>query len=476
MQSHPKGLYVLFSLEMWERFSYYSMRAILSLFMITVLIYSMPFASSIYGWFTGLSYLTPIIGGYLSDRYLGNRKSIYIGGLLIMFGQFALVACASLYNPAITIAEHSAFLFTSQEILFLIGLILLVVGNGFFKANISSMVRFLYPDDDERLDSGFTIFYMGVNLGAFIAPIIIGAIMGNNDPNLFKYAFLVAGVGIAIGLVMFTILKNRYVVSPEGEQVGVLPSSKTEKSKEEVLKEEETHEALTTEEKDRIKVIAIISFFAIFFFSAFEQAGISLTYFAKEHIGRTLPSIGFTVPIEWFQSIDPLSILILGSVFVTLWGYLASKNKEPSIPTKFGLGLIILALGFLILCIPGSLIDSGINDVNMLWLIGGYFIMAVAELCISPIGQSAVSKLSPVRFTSLLMGVWFAANAVSNILAGILSGLYPIKGAPIPMLFGIIPINGFTDFFLMFAIFATIGGIAVLLLKNKINYWMHGII
>ena len=371
--SHPKGLYMLSTIEMWERFSYYSMMAILSLFMVSVLFFTMPFTSEVYGAYTGLVYLTPLIGGYICDRYLGNRKSIMIGGVMMALGEFTLALCASLYNPSVSLASHNFFIFTAQEIFFIIGLLLLILGNGFFKPTISSMITFLYPEDDERLDSAFTIFYMGINIGSFIAPLVMGLVVGDGHPELFKWGFLIAGIGLVLGLIIFSILKNKYLKNPKGEAIGVIPASHEEeralnekeideailkrndhdekslkKEKEYLktlnLKEKEKilDEPLTKVEKERIAVIFIIAFFAIFFWSAFQQAGVSLTFFAEQHVDKVMPVFHIFVPPEWFQSLDPLFIVLFAPIFSLIWPWLYSKGKEPSIPTKIGIGLLIL--------------------------------------------------------------------------------------------------------------------------------------
>ncbi len=239
---------------------------------------------------------------------------------------------------------------------------------------------------------------------------------------------------------------------------------------------------LTKVEKHRIYVIFIISFFAIFFFSAYEQAGVSLTFFTDVFISRSVG--GFLVPTEWFQSVNPLFIVILAPIFIMLWNKLNEKNLALSTPVKMSLGLLILGIGFAVFAIPASSINfaipassinSGSSSVSMLWIILLYFILTIAELFISPVGLSTVSRLSPLKFTSLFLGVWFASSAVSNYLAGVLSELYPDPTLPTPYLLGIIPINGFFEFFILFATFAITGAIIVFLLRNKVVKWTHGL-
>lgn len=504
MTNHPRGLYMLSTVEMWERFSYYGMRAILSLFMVSTLMFTLPFASKVYGIYTGLVYLTPLLGGYVSDRFLGNRKSIILGGVVMALGQFTLAYCASLYNPSVAIATHSGLIWSTQEILFLIGLILICFGCGFFKANISSMISLLYEKNDSRLDSAFSIFYVGINLGSLIAPLIIGIFCSSAHPEFYKYGFFTAGIGLCIGLIIFLSFRNKYLKDVKGVAIGKRPILKEEhdiidedildeailrkydNDEEIIAKEKENLSKLSFEEKKkilegpltkvekhRIYVIFIISFFAIFFFSAYEQAGVSLTFFTDVFISRSVG--GFLVPTEWFQSVNPLFIVILAPLFAMLWTKLNEKNLTLSTPIKMSLGLLILGIGFAIFAIPASSISNGSSSVSMMWIILLYFILTIAELFISPVGLSTVSRLSPLKFTSLFLGVWFASSAVSNYLAGILSELYPDPTLPTPYLLGIIPINGFFEFFILFATVAISGAIVVFLLRNKVVKWTHGL-
>lgn len=504
MAKHPTGLYMLSSIEMWERFSYYGMRAILSLYMVYSLMFTLPFATTVYGTYTAFIYLTPLLGGYVSDRYLGNRKSIAFGSVLMAIGQFTLAYSAFLYNPLVNIAPHSSLIFTTQEIVFVIGLFILCIGCGFIKANISSMINFLYKKNDTRLDAAYNIFYVGINLGAFISPLIIGVFVSSQHPEWYPYGFLIAGIGMCIGLAILLIFKDKYLVDYKGRQIGKLPSSKEElnsdeeelneailkkvgneesivkKTKEKLKtltvneKKEFLNSPLTKVEKQRIYAIILISFISVFFWSAFEQAGVSLTFFTNTFISRRL--FNFTVPTEWFQSVNSFFIIILAPLFAIMWTKLNEKKKNLSVGTKMSISLFVLAIGFVIFAIPAGAISLGAASVGMHWIIILYFILTIAELFISPIGLSTIAKLSPTKFTSLFLGIWFGSTALANFIAGILSRLYPDPSLPTPYLLGIIPINGFFEFFILFAIFASIGGVIVLLLKNKINKWANGAI
>ncbi len=333
-KQHPRGLYVLFFTEMWERFSYYGMRAILALYMIKALIYDTAFTSSIYGYYTGLVYLTPLLGGYIADKYWGNRRSIIVGAIMMAIGQFALAFSGFLYSPGNDASTPlSSFIFNPQQLAFIFGLVVLIIGNGFFKPNISTMVGSLYPEGDKRRDSAFTIFYMGINLGALLAPFVAGGLGDTGNPADFKYGFLAAGIGMLFGLVQFYIGKNKYLVTPDGKPVGMPPEKKSKAEK-----QEDEHPPLTKIEKERIAVIFILAFFVIFFWAAFEQAGVSLTFFAD---GMTDRVVGFLdnweIPASWFQSINPIAIVIFAPLFAAIWTKLGNKGREPSSPLKMAL-------------------------------------------------------------------------------------------------------------------------------------------
>jgi proton-dependent oligopeptide transporter, POT family len=502
-KGHPRGLYVLFATEFWERFSYYGMRAIFVLFMTDKLLFDKAYASNIYGSYTGLVYLTPLIGGYVADRYWGNRKSIFIGGLLMALGQFILFACASLGQGA---GLTNTLLWT--------GLAFLIFGNGFFKPNISTMVGQLYPENQNtRKDSAYTIFYMGINAGAFVAPLVCGYLGENID---FKWGFLAAGIGMLISLVIFYYTKDKYVVSHKGEQLGVAPNKSKDVSQSESGKtgfsttqmivlvglivaafalihfvfEVDlwgsliysmtligpiaiiTDRSLTKVEKSRLTVIIIIMLFVIFFWMCFEQAGASLTFFANEQTNRNV--FGWEMPASYFQSFNPIFIVLLAPIFAGLWGRLGRKGIEPPAPMKQAMGLGLLALGFLFISF-GTAGDPAVK-VSIMWLTGLYFLHTVGELFLSPIGLSMVNKLTPGRFTSLMMGIWFLAIATGNKLAGTMSSLYPDPNAtgPRPVFLGI-TIDNLHTYFMIFVGFAGVAAIVLFLLSFKLKKMMHGI-
>jgi POT family proton-dependent oligopeptide transporter len=493
-KGHPKGLYVLFATEMWERFNYYGMRAILVLFMTKALLFDKAFASNLYGSYTGLVYLTPLIGGFVADRYWGNRRSIITGGILMALGELLMFACASFYQSN---ADLSTFLFFS-------GLGFMIAGNGFFKPNISSMVGQLYPVADKRLDAAYTIFYMGINVGGALGPFICGYFGDTGNPADFKWAFLAAAVAMAIGVVVFINLKDKYVRDPEGVPLGMAPVNETGKALSPVLVYLSLlafaavcvallyidarvysylsylllvavlgiafmifgDKKLTTVEKKKISVIFIVAFFVVFFWSAFEQAGASLTFFADASTQRDLGF--FTVPASWFSSLNSIFVVTFAPLLAWLWIKLG--RKEPSAPTKMALGLMLLAIGYYVIAMGVDNVGSGVK-VSMMWLIGMYAFHTWGELCLSPIGLSLVNKLAPLKFASLLMAVWFLANAGANVLSGKLSSLYP-DGGETTNFMGY-EMHNLHDFFMLFVVMAGTASAILFLLTKWLQKTMN---
>lgn len=506
---HPAGLYVLFATEFWERFSYYGMRAIFALYMTKMLLLDKALASNIYGSYTGLVYLTPLIGGYVADRYWGNRKSIFVGGLLMALGQFLMFFSASLSHAADKGAAIS---------MMWAGLGFLIFGNGFFKPNISTMVGQLYVENDSRKDAAYTIFYMGINAGAFLAPLVCGYLGENVD---FKWGFLSAGLGMLVSLVIFYLTKDKYVVDPNGKQLGVGPNKQegtgdgasntaTEKKGGGGFSKQQlviliggiiamfslihfvgqvdvwgsliygmtivgpiviiTDPSLTKIEKERLWVILIIMIFVIFFWMCFEQAGASLTFFAAEHTNRKI--FGWEMPASYFQSFNAGFIVILAPIISAIWVRMGKKN--PAAPFKQSLGLAFLASGFLFIAFGSKSIP--VEGASIWFLTGLYFLHTVGELCLSPIGLSMVNKLTPGRFTSLMMGIWFLAIATGNKLAGAMSSLYPDPSLPThPHLFNI-EIDSLNTYFMIFVGFSGAAAIALFLLSRRLQKLMNGII
>lgn len=469
---HPSGLWVLFGTEMWERFNFYGMRAILTLFMVNSLLMKEEDASLIYGGFLGLCYLTPMLGGFIADRFLGNRNCILLGGTMMAIGQLLLFASASVFESSMGTANT----------LLWVALGIIIFGNGFFKPNISSMVGSLYPKQEKsKLDTAFTIFYMGINIGAFLGQFIcpfVGDVKadGIRDIHAFKWGFLAAGLAMIIGTLVFLFLKNKYVVTPDGKAIGGLPSKNDSSDYEEGESTKAkfsplalgmavvgfvglfflfqylldgtnvvktiiypiiyasgitlagliiSDSTLTKVERDRIIVIYVISFFVIFFWAAFEQAGSSLTFIADNQTDRHI--FGWEMPPSMVQIFNGLFVVAFAIPFSFLWDKLRAKNREPLSPVKQSIGLALIALSYLI--IANNVKDLGNSGLLAIgWLILLYLIQTFGELCLSPIGLSLVGKLSPKRFASLLYGVFFISNAAGYALSGTLGSILPATG------------------------------------------------
>lgn len=443
---HPMGLSTLFTTEMWERFSYYGMRALLVLFL-TAEFASGGFgmdrerAFTIYGIFTGLVYVTPLIGGVLADKILGQRMTIYIGGLVMAVGQFILAASAIGGEDMV-----------SREFWFFAGLGVLIIGNGFFKPNISTMVGDLYDNNDPRKDGGFTVFYMGINLGAFISPFVAGYL---GEQISWEYGYLSAGLGMLIGVVWFlnrsektlgriglppsapqeqTCLKYNnwitiaiYVVGLIAAVIGFMKGwNAISETAQNWITRIVGIGGLTylsvsiikgTKGKDqwsRVAVILILAFFNIFFWVGFEQAGTTFNLFANDNTDRMVGS--FEIPASWFQSINAIFIVILAPIFSILWVKLSKVKLNPKTPFKFGWGMLLLAIGAYIMGIADKIANGGdtLVLVSPLWLTLVYLVFTMGELCISPIGLSMITKLAPPKLVSTLMGVWMFSFAAGN--------------------------------------------------------------
>ncbi|MBR2430599.1 peptide MFS transporter [bacterium] len=412
-QDHPKGLYLLFLVEMWERFSFYGMRALIVLYMIQTLAYSTQKAGNIYGLYTGLVYLTPLIGGYLADRYLGQRRCISLGAILMILGLFSLA-----------FAPKSFFLFS---------LFLMIIANGFFKSNISSVLGLLYKDCNEKKDSAFTIFYMGINLGAFFSPLVCGTLAVKYG---YEYGFASAGFGMLIGLALYKLYENKLLGNN-----GLCPVSSIDGN----IKSQSLEDS--TDEKNRLRALIVLMLFTIPFWICFEQAGSSLTLFAQYQTNRNF--LGYEIPTGYFQSLNPLFIITLAPIISTFWEFLRKFSKEPSSVEKFAIALFLISFSFVILAYAGHLSIKSL--VSPLWLVLGYFIMTVAELCLSPIGLSLVTKLAPAKFLSLTMGFWFLTSFIGNLIAGVWGGNYE-KLTPIKLFIGLAILSIITALLLTFCI------------------------
>ena len=449
--AHPRGLYVLFATEMWERFSYYGMRALLVLYLVNALSYNRIDAQNLYGIYTGLVYLTPIFGGWLADKYLGLRLTAVIGAVVMMLGHFAM-AVPSLLHVALG---------------------LLIVGNGFFKPNTTSMVGELYEGPaDPRRDGAYTIFYMGINLGSFFSGLVCGTL---GEKIGWHWGFASAGVGMAIGhvtLIGFQNILGRSGLKPGQRPIGAhnLPVVLAFTAASVALvygvlavwpaikglfaglpgwlsimigiavivaaivvwsklttKPGQAMQPLTRAEWTRVAAVLILVVFVAFFWMGFEQAGGSMNLFADKQTDRHLGS--FEIPSTWFQSINPLLIFLLAPFFSMLW----TANNKSRFPlpdvAKQGLGMIVLGLGFVVMFIAQNRADQ-IGSVGPQWLFWVYALHTIGELMLSPVGLSLVSRAAPLRIAGLLMGVWFIANGIANYFAGALEGLLAGSGIP----------------------------------------------
>ncbi|HEX8213855.1 MAG TPA: peptide MFS transporter [Allosphingosinicella sp.] len=431
---HPKGLFVLFFAEMWERFSYYGMRALLIFYLTQHWLFSDERASIIYGAYTALVYITPVIGGYIADRYLGQRKAVLFGAVLLTFGHFlmAFEGDGGQESAAINV--------------FWLALSFIIVGSGFLKANISVIVGQLYPRTDVRRDGAYTIFYMGINLGAAIGTLIAGYL---GQTYGWRYGFGAAGVGMLLGLAVFVWGKPLLMGQGEPRDVQRLSSRVAGMKFEWVLylfgilgvaivwaliQYQELVGSLLgiagailvayvlytavaklpRDDRDRIFAAMFLILGSILFWALFEQAGSSLNLFTDRHVDRA------GVPASIFQSINPIYIILLGPLFAWLWTTLGRKGLEPSAPAKFGLGVIQLGAGFLVLVAGANAVGLGeATPVIFIFLI--YLLHTTGELCLSPVGLSAMNRLAPAHMASLIMGTWFFASATGNFAAGLIA-------------------------------------------------------
>ena len=428
---HPKALFALFMVELWERFSYYGMRALLILYMTASVIdggfaFDDAKAYGIYGAYGALVYLTPLIGGFFADKLVGFRKAIVWGAILMAIGQFTLFLSGN-----------------ANEVSFYIGLAVLVVGNGFFKPNISSMIGRFYEDGDKRRDGAFTLFYMGINMGAFLAPLTCGAI-GENEG--WQYGFLTAGIGMVIGYLVFVWGSKQGIY----EDVGNGPDVQLDKPiipglSNKMLPAVATvimivlastlivyndivdiilvllaalvigyllYEAgkMELQAKQRIWVVVVLLFFTTVFWTFFELAGSALSLFTARNVDRSL--FGYEIKTTFFQSFNPLFIMLFAPIFSWVWIKLSNANKEPAAPYKFGMGLVLLGLGFLALNLGGASATAGMIPAMFMVLL--YLLHTIGELTLSPVGLSLVTKLSPRHMVGFLMGIWLLSSSLAH--------------------------------------------------------------
>lgn len=510
---HPVGLFVLFFTEMWERFSYYGMRALLVLYLVSEINSDNPGlgwekseASGLYGWYTMLVYITPIFGGIIADKLFGFRKTITYGAILMSLGHFALA-----FEPMPA---------------FYLGLALLIIGNGLFKPNISSIVGQLYPEGSAKKDSGYTIFYQGINVGAFLGSILCGYLGENLG---WHYGFGLAGIFMVIGMIQFQLSQKMFgkIGAPPIKEAGKITGNL--ENHEDILDSVESVEqkGLTKVERQRLIVVGVLAFFSIFFWAAFEQAGTSMTIAANDYTDRSLSGSGaqtfkiigsiinllpiaillwlfsgmirklgkeyFTsmafmglsililgsimgfviydqfassdteVPATWFQALNALFIFTLAPLFSFIWARLAKTSFNPNGPQKFAIGLFLLGIGFYPLVIGYA--NADVEKASMIFLVLAYMLHTMGELSLSPVGLSYVSKLSPARLIGIMFGIWFFASAMGNKLAGLFSS-YMEK---------IANESSLSDFFMILVYVPIIAGAVLFVLSFPLKKLMHGV-
>jgi proton-dependent oligopeptide transporter, POT family len=436
---HPPALYLLSAAAAGERFSYYGMRALLILYMVASLTGNLtgmgfPESSSglVYGLFTAACYFLPFFGGILSDRLLGERRSLTIGGIIILVGLLVL----SIDNRMAP---------------FIGGLALIALGNGFFKPTILTMIGQLYEQGDPRRDNAYTLYYQLFNGTVFVAPLVCGSIAIAYG---YRAGFMLAAVAVGVSMLIYWIKAPGML-----KDLGKVPKAMLRK---EEMAKANVRQPLSQEEKTRIWVIFIIVFLVIFFWAGFEQAGSSMTLYTQKFINRTL--FGFEIPTSWFQSVNPLLVFVLGFPVTALWTWLSLKGKSPSTPVKMGMGMILLGIGFLFMI--GAVTQRGGDSPDMSvkasmgWLLMAYMFHTLGELMLSPIGLSMISKLAPAHMVSMFMGVWFGSISIANLLGGVLASVVPSLGAY--TIFGGV------------AIFVILLGIIIFFISGKLKAMMHG--
>ncbi|MBU3012759.1 peptide MFS transporter [Polaribacter vadi] len=395
---HPAGLYVLFFTEMWERFSYYGMRALLVLYLTSKTTdvnpgagWSQGEALALYGWYTALVYIMSIPGGILADRFLGQKKSVIVGAILLVIGH-SILAIEAMWA-------------------FYTGLGFIILGVGCLKPNISTMVGGLYKKGDVRRDKGFTIFYIGINVGAFLSGIVVGYV---GEVHGWHYGFGLAGILMVLGLIQF-LMGQKYLVHV-GNYLG---------KSENIEEQEDYKRPLTKIEKDRIIVLLISFLLIIAFFAAFEQAGGLMNIYAREKTNRML--MGWEIPATWFQSLNSFFIITLGVAIAAFWAKRKLKGKEASSLFKMIIGLGITGIGFLFMSAAANEYDTTGSSM-MIWLVLAYLFHTIGELCLSPVSLSFVTKLAPAKYASIMMGIYFATTGLGNKAAGLLGESSSIFG------------------------------------------------
>jgi proton-dependent oligopeptide transporter, POT family len=485
---HPRGLFTLFFTEMWERFTYYGMRALLVLFLADSMKGGFGLddriANAIYGLYISASYILCLPGGWMADRMIGARRAVWYGGILIAIGN-ALLAIGS--TPST----------------FYGGLIVIVCGVGLLKPNVSAMVADLYPEGGGRRDAGFTIFYMGINVGAFLGPIVTGLLAQHYGwrpafaagsvlmiAGLVQYKFFqhhlgdaglhisktdtgddakelrrnwttvwafAAGIAVVYGLMLTGVISVNPLTLAQGTGVVLVAIAAA------YFAYMFLFAKIDSVERKRMGVILFLFIGCALFWAGFEQTGASLNLFAERYVDRTIESLDFVIPTAWFQSLNAIFIIIFATPFSILWVALAKRNLDPSAPAKFGLGLIMLGLGFVFMVIAANVVARGEQAMPYLLALT-YLLHTYGELCVSPVGLSYVTKLAPARYVSQMMGVWFLATSVGNLSAGLLAGMFESDN-----------VGAMPGQYLNFVYFIVGAGVVLLLLSKPVKSLMGGV-
>jgi proton-dependent oligopeptide transporter, POT family len=435
----PRGIYLLFTVEMWERFSFYGMRAILVLFIADSarggLGWSHATASRLFGLYGFFAYALPVLGGYIADKFWGTHRSLTVGAVVIAAGHFSMAV--------------------PTTATFFLGLALVAIGTGFFKVNASTMVGQLYQPGDPRRDAGFTIFYMGVNVGALIGQIACGY-LGESPRWGWHYGFGAAGVGMLCGLAFYLKLKPRYLAG-----IGDPPPRTTAATR-------AASKPLTPDERDRMAALLVIMFLTIPFWLAYEQAASSMNFFAEQRTDRMVH--GFQIPASWFQSVNPGVLIIASPLLAALWTALGRRRREPSTPAKMAAAMVLLGLGFVFM-VAGARRGEGGALVSPWWLVGAYTFHTFGELCLSPIGLSLVTKLTPAKFAAVTMGLWFLSTGIAELLAGQIAAITDkVARGELFHLFG-----GQADFYFIFVALSALTALVLLALSPWLSRRMHGL-
>lgn len=469
---HPKSIYLISSTAMFESLSYYIFAGILVMYMIDVLHFTNPFSTYLFGIAYGSTYILQILGGYVCDKYLGNRKAIIFGISFILIAQLIFTYDASLFYLSANVQKHSTLLFTYPEIIFLIGVAAMAVGVSFFKVNIASFINLFYREDSKLLDSAFSIFYLFINIGGFMAPLAINYFVGVHHPSLYQYGFLIGATAIFLGLTVFLLGKNRFFVLPDGEPIGILPRSKTEEAAEE-KKNENKKSKLSKTEINRLKVVFIILISVLVFQVFSQQIYTSMILFAESHVNNVIPFINHKVAPSIYLTLNPLFVIFLSPIYIKLADSFSNKDKEFSSITKIGIGLLLLGVAYFVLFIAMGNLDGGMK-LNMIWIVLFNFIMENAELLIMPVTLSVITKLAPEKFTSSIIGVYYVTFSIASVIAGLCASAFPNLNPT--KLFHVIPIPNLSTYFILFAIIGIVTGAIWLVFRRRIVKLSDGVL